>query len=89
MRRALPLLLLLLLLLLFGCGFSNAMYNARRRLGDAERAAAAGQQAAARTAYAEAMERAAGEYRRHPSGENAENTRPARRNASRYLLLNS
>lgn len=67
-RRALP----LLLLFVFGCGFSNAMYNARRRLGDAERAAADGQQAAARTAYAEAMERAAGEYRRHPGGENAD-----------------
>jgi tetratricopeptide (TPR) repeat protein len=67
MRRALP----LLLLLLFGCGFSNAMYNARRRLGEAERATAQGQQAAARTAYAEAMERAASEYRRHPDGGNA------------------
>ena len=55
-------------LLLSGCGYFNALYNARRSFEDAERAAARGEAARARTAYAAAIDKAAISYRGHPDG---------------------
>jgi hypothetical protein len=52
-----------------GCGgYFNALYNARRRFGDAERAAARGETDRARTAWAESAQKASASYRGHPDG---------------------
>jgi len=63
-RRLLP----LACTLLFACGYFNAMYNARRSFGDAERAAAQGEREVAARAYMDAIEKAAASYRGHPDG---------------------
>jgi hypothetical protein len=62
----------LLLIAVTGCGFSNAMYNARRRVSDAERAAGRGDALAARTAYGEVIETAAVAFRKDPDGRHAD-----------------
>jgi hypothetical protein len=55
--------------LCLGCGgYFNALYNARRRFGDAERAAARGEIDRARTAWAESAQKASASYRGHPDG---------------------
>ena len=64
MKRLLP----LLLVLVAGCGYFNALYNAQRDFGDAERAARSGDTLRAKSEYAEAIERAAISYRRYPEG---------------------
>jgi len=61
----------LTLLLVAGCGFSNALYNAHLRLGDADRAAARGDTVAARVAYLDAIEKAAKRYREDPAARGA------------------
>lgn len=57
-----------LALWLAGCGYFNTMYNAQRRFRDAQAARIRGDDAAARQAYAEAIEKAARSYRSHPDG---------------------
>lgn len=57
---------LIALVLLAGCGYFNAMYNARQQFAEAERAAARGESAIATRAYLDAIERAASSYRNHP-----------------------
>ena len=54
------------ILLLGGCGYSNAMYNARQQFAEAERAAARGESGVATRAYLDAIDRAAASYRNHP-----------------------
>lgn len=49
-----------------GCGYFNSMYNARRAFAEAERARERGDPTVARTAYNDAIERAASSYRGHP-----------------------
>lgn len=52
-----------------GCGgYFNALYNARRRFGDGERAAARGEAERARTAWAESAQKANASFRGHPEG---------------------
>jgi hypothetical protein len=65
MRRAL---LLACTLSLTGCGYFNALYNAQRRFDAAQRAASRGEDAVARRAYTESIEKAANSYRRYPNG---------------------
>jgi hypothetical protein len=54
------------MLLLGGCGYFNAMYNARQQFAEAERAAARGESGVATRAYLDAIDRAAASYRNHP-----------------------
>jgi len=63
-RAAAP--VLLLSLLVGACGYFNSLYNAQRRFAEAERSARAGATTQAQAAYAEAIERAAVSYRKHP-----------------------
>jgi hypothetical protein len=60
----------LLALLLVSCGY-NAAYTAQRRVGDAERAAAAGDPDAAAAAWRAALEAAAAAYRAEPASSRA------------------
>jgi hypothetical protein len=66
MRR--PAILCLVAVGLAGCGYFNSLYNANRRFADAQRAEARGDQAAARGAYRESIEKAAVSFRGHPDG---------------------
>jgi hypothetical protein len=59
------------LLVLTGCGYSNALYNARRQVSDAERAAPGGAAVAATDAYVRVLDGAAAVYRRDPNGRDA------------------
>lgn len=60
--------LLLCVPLLAGCVYFNALYNARQRLADGERARQAGRADEARAAYDDAVRKAASSYRREPDG---------------------
>ncbi len=51
-----------------GCVYYNGLYNANRLYDEAERARLAGQDSAAREAYREAVEKAAGSYQEDPTG---------------------
>jgi hypothetical protein len=68
MKRAPLTLTLTLALSIAGCGYFNSMYNANREFANAERARERGDAAAARTAYAASIEKAAKSYRRYPNG---------------------
>jgi hypothetical protein len=57
MRHGLRAATIAITLLLAGCGYFNTMYNAQRRFRDAQRADARGDQATARAAYIESIEK--------------------------------
>ena len=58
----------LLVTLTSGCVYLNAVYNARQRFDDGERARVEGRPADARAAYADAARKASASFRREPEG---------------------